>query len=114
MSAQVLAGQKVYGLFELDDDNTVLYSRLDDDGGAALPSAGFNGQDFFRAAPFLNAEELRQAVDDFRASGAPARSVTFTCHYEDGPEQVKVLLARLRERSDAGRTKSILAHIRKV
>jgi hypothetical protein len=44
----------------------------------------------------------------------PASSVTFVCEYEDGPEQVRVLLARMCGQSDNKRTKSILMHIRKV
>ncbi len=115
MSATLLPRQTFYGLFQLDASGTVEYSRMEGEGKADPPHPEFDGHNFFLdAAPFLNVEELKRVVDDFRASGVPAASVTFVCDYEDGPEQVRVLLARLCEQSDNRRTKSILMHIRKV
>jgi hypothetical protein len=38
----------------------------------------------------------------------------FTCDYEDGPLLVRVLFARIRERSETDVTKSILVHIRRA
>jgi hypothetical protein len=114
MSTTVLSRQRVYGLFELDDEGKVLYSRLEVDGVAARPRAVFDGRNFFEAAQLLNAEELRKLVRDFRASGAQVSNVVFTCRYADGDEDVKVLLTRVRERSDASRTKSILMHVKKA
>ena len=114
MSATLPARQNSYGLFQLDASGTVEYSRLEGEGQADRPHPEFNGRNFFLdTAPFLNAKELKRVVDDFRASGALATSVTFVCEYEDGPEQVRVLLARMHGRADDRRTKSILLHIRK-
>jgi hypothetical protein len=115
MSATLLPRQNFYGLFQLDTSGTVTYSRMEGEGKADRPPTEFDGRNFFLdAAPFLNAEELKRVVDDFRASAVPAASVTFVCEYEDGPEQVRVLLARMCEQSDNKLTKSILMHIRKV
>lgn len=114
MSATLLARQTFYGLFELDSSGTVMYSRMEGEGPADRPHPEYDGRNFFLdAAPFLNAGELKRVVDDFRASDAPVTSVIFTCVYEDGPEQVRVLLARMRVQTDNKRTKSILLHIRK-
>ncbi len=72
------------------------------------------GRDFFsEVAPFENAEEFRQCINNFRASSRQASSINFTCRYQDGPLNVRVLLARIRERPEAHLTKSILVHIRK-
>ena len=115
MSATLLTRQNFYGLFQLDASGAVEYSRMEGEGKADRPHLEFDGRNFFLdAAPFLNAEELKRIVDDFRASKVPATSVTFVCDCEDGPEQVRVLLARMCEQSDNKRTKSILMHIRKV
>lgn len=111
MSTAAMTGQKLYGLFEVDGGDTVLYSRPEGGGQAWGPRTGHN---FFEAAPILNAEELRRVVDDFRRSGAPAKSVAFTCLYEDGPEHVRMLMARMREDSDMSHVKSTLIHIRKA
>jgi len=115
MSATLLPRQNFYGLFQLDASGAVEYSRMEEKGKADRPHTEFDGRNFFLdAAPFLNAEELKRVVDDFRASAMPAASVMFVCDYEDGSEQVRVLLARMCEQSDNKRTKSILMHIRKV
>lgn len=106
---------RMYGLFEIDAAGTVTYSRLEGESQAQRPHPELDGRNLFsEAAPFLNAEELRRVVNEFRAGNAPAKSITFTCLYEDGQaEQVRVLLARMREQSGAGHTKSVLMHIRK-
>ena len=65
-------------------------------------------------APFRNVGEFRQRLDAFGKGTLPALSMDFTCDYEDGPVHVRVLLARIRERSQADVTKSILVHIRRA
>jgi hypothetical protein len=115
MSTSLLKQQQLFGLFELDPAGTVLYSRVEPDGDAdaAAPSAA--GQDFFNeVASFANAEELRRRIGAFTNSEAQADNFHFTCLCDGGPLLVKVLLARIRERSDGRHTKSVLLHIRKV
>jgi hypothetical protein len=114
MSTTVLGQQNLFGLFELDTTGNVLYSRIEADGekGSAPDVAGHN---FFEAvAPFENAEELRRRIQSFTRSDGQADNFHFSCRCDDGPLLVKVLLARIRERSNARQTKSILVHIRKV
>jgi hypothetical protein len=115
MSTSLLKQQQLFGLFELDPAGTVLYSRVepDVDAGAAAPSIA--GQDFFsEVASFSNAEELRRRIGAFTSSEAQADNFHFTCLCDGGPLPVKVLLARVRERSNGRHTKSVLVHIRKV
>jgi hypothetical protein len=94
----------------------VLYSRVERDGtGAVKPAPDLSGLNFYtEVAPFKNVGEFRQELDNFSRGQQPASSLDFTCEYEDGPLTVRVLLARIRERTAQDTTKSILVHIRKA
>jgi hypothetical protein len=110
------AGGKFYGLVELAPSGTVLYSRVELDNGARGAAAhDLTGLNFYtEVAPFKNVGEFRQELDNFSRGQQPASSLDFTCQYEDGPLNVRVLLARIRERTERDTTKSILVHIRKA
>lgn len=115
MSASVIVGQKFFGLVELGADGTVLYSRLEKDDDHHFPVINSTGRNFYsEVLPFRNVEEFQNRLDGFIRGPQQANSFLFTCQYEDGPVQVKVLLARVRERSEDDVTKSILVHIRKA
>jgi hypothetical protein len=115
MSASLLNQQKLFGLFELDTLGTVLYSRIEPDDVNHETASSVAGHNFFNeVAPFENAEEFRRRISDFTNSGGQADSFQFTCQCDGGPLPVKVLLARICERSHGKHTKSILVHIRKV
>jgi hypothetical protein len=108
--------RKLFGLIELDPAGTVLYVRIEPDGTPQSgPAPDYTGLNFFtEVAPFRNVAEFRQHFDNFSRGPQPAHSMDFTCDYEDGPLLVRVLLARIRERSQADATKSILVHIRRA
>lgn len=107
--------QEIYGLIELDEAGTVIYSRLEKDWGNGANAPGLKGLNFYtEVAPFENVKEFKQCVDKFGSSALQACTLDFTCQYGDGPVQVRVLMARIRERSMMDTTKSILIHIRKV
>lgn len=113
-----VGAQKLFGLLELDAAGTVLYSRIeadDPDSGALTKTTDMTGRNFYtEVAPFRNVGEFRKQLDSFSRSSQPASSIDFTCDYEDGPVSVRILLARIRERSQKDSTKSILVHIRKA
>jgi hypothetical protein len=114
MSAETLARPALLGMFELDVAGTVLYSHADAPDPARGPAPDLAGRNFFdEAADFSNAGELRRRVNLFRVSGAQADSFDFTCEYEDGPAPVRILLARIRERTDHDNHSSVLIHIRR-
>jgi photoactive yellow protein len=106
--------RKLFGVIELDPAGTVLYNRFEpDDGGGA--AADVTGRNFYtEVAPFRNVGEFRRQLDSFSRGTEPVHSMDFTCDYEDGPLPVRVLLARIRERSRAETTKSILVHFRRA
>ncbi|HEX8773669.1 MAG TPA: hypothetical protein VF735_08655 [Pyrinomonadaceae bacterium] len=115
MSTTISDQQKLFGLFELDPAGTVLYSRMEPDGDAFGNMPDVAGHNFFETvAPFENAEELRRRITSFTRGDGQADNFHFACRYENGPLLVKVLLARIRERTNGQHTKSILVHIRKV
>jgi hypothetical protein len=114
-SASLADQQQLFGLFELDTAGNVLYARMEPDGDGNGTAPGATGQNFFETvAPPRNAEELRRRISDFARGDGQADSFHFTCDFGDGPLLLKVLLARIREQSNGGQTKSILLHIRKV
>jgi hypothetical protein len=115
MSTALLDQQKLFGLFELDPLGTVLYSRIELEDKALEEAPNVAGHNFFEeVAPFENVAELRRRISNFLNSDGQAENFHFTCQCDTGPLPVKVLLARIRERSGGEHTKSILVHIRKV
>ena len=110
------AARRLYGLVELDSAGTVLYARFE--GDLTRPLGGtrdYAGLNFYaEVAPFRNVVEFRNELDKFSRGTQPAYSTDFTCDYEDGPVRVRVLLARIRERSQSDETKSVLIHIRRA
>ena len=115
MSAEVVSRPALLGMFELDASGTVLYSRADADGPTPGHAPDHTGRNFFdEAADFSNAGELRRRVNLFRAGGAQADSFDFICECDDGPAPVRILLARIRERTgrDNDNT-SVLIHVRR-
>jgi hypothetical protein len=108
--------RKLFGLVELDPAGTVLYARFEGDGAGPFgPAPNYTGLNFFtEIAPFCNVVEFRHHLDSFSRGSQPALGLDFICDYEDGPVHVRVLLARIRERSLGDTTKSILVHIRRA
>lgn len=115
MSASLLIGEELLGLFELDEVGTVLYSRIEPDkepGGRGPDMAGRNFYD--EVATFENVEEFRRLVTEFTRGAGLADSLRFDCRYAGRVHPVRVLLARISERTSNGRAKSVLVHIRKA
>jgi hypothetical protein len=110
----LLTEEELCGLFELDDDGTILYSRMEPAGEPCAACADVAGRNFYdEVAPFENVAEFRQLVTEFAHGASPADSFKFDCRYEGCVHPVKVLLARIRERTDYERMKSVLVHIRR-
>lgn len=115
MSSSLLSQRKLFGLLELDAAGTVLYSKLDTDGNSDYRTADVAGHNFYsEVAPFTNVEELHQHLDLFHRSSEQAKSFVFNCKYDDGAVPVRVLLARVNERTNGDDTKSLLVHIKKA
>lgn len=115
MSGVILSRRKLFGLLELDVAGTVLYSRLEGDDNLDGSAAAVAGHNFYsEVAPFINVEEFHKCLDTFNRSTEQALSFVFNCDYADGAVPVRVLLARIRERTSGDHTKSLLVHIKKA
>lgn len=113
MSTSFITTQPPLGLYELDAEGAVLYHRPEPDGRAGVTADDVAGRNFYEeVAAFDNADELRRRVEDFLRRDGRADSFDFT--YLSGGEAtpVRVLLARVRERSDLGSKKAVLLHLR--
>jgi hypothetical protein len=109
MGAMLLTPPKLLGLFELDHAGTVLYYRMDS--AELLPD--ITGHNFYdEVAHFENVADFRRCVAEFDDGAKDADSFDFDCHYDSANQQVRVLLARIRESVDRNNTKSVLVHIR--
>ena len=112
MSSFIHATQRLFGLLELDQRGTVIFSKLEGDEKSA-GMVDIVGRNFFSdVATFLNVAEFRQRFETFDSNPAPSSSFMFNCDYDDGAVPVKVLLARLRE--DTAYPESVLVYIKKA
>src|SRR5215213_9587875 len=101
INTSILNEQKLFGLFELDTAGIVLYSRIETDGRSSTAAPNVEGHNFFdEVAPFENTEELRRRVSSFTRGDGQADNFQFTCQYNDDFLPVKILLARIRERTN--------------
>lgn len=115
MGREGATSRKLFGLAELDPEGTILYARFETDDARKGVAPNYTGLNFYtEVATFRNVVEFRNQLDNFRQRSQPAHTIDFTCDYEDGPLPVRILLARIRERTQADVTKSILVHIRRV
>lgn len=112
MSGSTLSPQNLFGLLELDERGTVIFSKLE--GEEKLPGAvDVVGRNFFsEVATFANVAEFRQRFENFDTNHQPSSSFTFNCDYGDSAVPVSVLLARLR--GDAKYPGSVLVYIKKA
>ena len=112
MSSLILGPQKLFGLLELDQRGTVIFSKLEGDEKLA-GTVDVVGRNFFSdVATFLNVAEFRQRFETFDSNPEPSSSFSFNCDYEDGAVPVRVLLARLKE--DTKYPASVLVYIKKA
>ena len=112
MSSLILGPQKLFGLLELDQRGTVIFSKLEGDEKLA-GTVDVVGRNFFSdVATFLNVAEFRQRFETFDSNPEPSSSFSFNCDYEEGSVPVRILLARLRE--DAKYPVSVLVYIKKA
>jgi hypothetical protein len=115
MKTSLLDREKLFGLFELDPIGTVLYSRIEPDGASSGGEPSVAGHNFFdEVIPFENVDEFRQRITLFTHGDVQVGNFNFVCRLNDESLPVRVLLARIRERSNGEHTKSILVHIRKA
>jgi len=105
-----------YGLMELDEAGTVIYYKSENKGLFVKPEGEIVGSNFFTdIAAVAGAKEFQHHIKEFRRSHAPAQSFTYTFELKHRRLPVRVLLARIHERSTEGGAQpveSVFVHIR--
>jgi hypothetical protein len=103
--------QGTFGLYELSNDGTVLYTR-----GASVANEGtyeLIGRDFFReVAQFVNKEALRSHFRSFLSSARPADSFGFDCEYQEGSVRTKITMTRGHETNNDGTASIVIMNIK--
>lgn len=106
---------KVFGLFELSDEGTILYSRSDSGAGSNYALPQLVGRNFFdEAAPFENTDEFRHYVNRFIKSNYPSEIFNFNCRIKDRNIPAKIKLVRIIERSSERRAHTTIVDIRRA
>ncbi len=105
----------LFGLFELDEKGVVLYARVENGEPNSLPAGDLAGRNFFNEVePFVTGDEMRSKIVSFTRGTNIADSFRSAFRLENGSLPVKVLLARILERTDNKRTKSVMVHIKRI
>ncbi len=107
----------LYGVFEISDEGTILYSRRKNDADKfsfeSLPQ--IVGRNFFsEIAEFENVEEFRLCVKRFVKSDSPSKSFIFNCRINGLDLPVRILLVRVTDRVSDERSKLTIVDIREI
>lgn len=103
------------GLIEIDGGGTVRLYKPEWSDGASLPVPSIVGRNLCAdIVPAANGGEFRARLDGFKASRAQAGSFNITFTFGRDRLPVRVLLARMYDRTEHGGTELTLIHIRRA
>lgn len=107
--------EPLLGFVELDAEGQVLYFNPERRGEMGRAKPHIVGLNFFTdVVKFDDTREFRERINSFVEGHAPAQSFNFTFHLGDGSYPVRVLLARIHDRTFEGRGDSLFVHMRKA
>jgi hypothetical protein len=95
-TASAALSNEVFGLFELDDDGNVRYSRSH----AGGDHVSMIGQNFFELFDAESGHDLRRHFKRFIDSREAANSFTFDCPYNEAIVKAKVVMTRAFQTED--------------
>jgi hypothetical protein len=88
----------VFGLHELSNDGTILYSRSRGNEGLRQPTPGIIGQDFFSdIVGCENREDLRRRFRQFMRGDRAVDAFLFDCLFETEVIRTKIFMTRAYE-----------------
>lgn len=95
-TASAALSNEIFGLFELDDNGNIRYSRshLGGDHHSII------GQNFFEIFDMQRGHDLRRHFRRFIESHEAANSFTFDCPYNEAIIKAKVLMTRAFQTED--------------
>lgn len=100
--------KNLFGIYELNDDGTVLTSLIRENGRYTTPKAKMVGKDFFEdIADFVNIVDLRKHFRNFIKSRKPFDIFEFQCEYPQQTLQTRISMTRGTE-FDFDRTNGIV------
>lgn len=105
----------VFGLYELSDEGTILYSRPRGQHGLDQPTAGIVGRDFFLdIVGCKNKDDLRRHFRNFITDGRPVDAFLFDCLYERQIIRTKIFMTRAFETDDERANGIVIMDIRQA
>ena len=108
------AHRDLFGLFELDESGTVLYSRVRRDNALINERPAMVGRNFFdEVIPFENAAEFRRRFENFINGTHSSDNFIFNCRIKNSILPVKVLLMRIYDYGKDRQLKFVIVDIRK-
>jgi hypothetical protein len=114
---QIVQGQdtEVFGLYELTNDGTVLYSRPRAADGLHAAEQERVGRDFFREImKCTNNEDLRRHFRRFITGDQSVDTFVFDCMFEQQIVRAKVFMTRARENDQAHAGEIVIMDIRRA
>lgn len=105
----------IVGLFELDTDGIIRYSRTPATNTAFDGVSASVGRNFFdEIAPLKNVEDFRRRFRYFAQGTESAQKFNFIFQFDENTAEVKVLLTQISEREFDSRDKLIIVDIREI
>ena len=112
-----MSGQtgEVFGLYELSDKGTVLYSRPRGNDGLHQPTPEIVGQDFFHdVVGCENKDDLRRHFRRFIGGDRPVDAFMFDCLFESEVVRTKIFMTRASETDDGFANEIVILDIRRA
>jgi hypothetical protein len=98
--ASYLKASNTSGLFELNNDGTVLYSRFRQNNQLLNSDSEMVGHNFFEdVAGFENAKDFRRIFNNFINSNKFTDNFVFDCRFSKETVRVRVMMVRAFENS---------------
>ena len=106
---------EVFGLYELADDGTILYSRPRGNDGLHQPKPEVVGQDFFRdIVGCQNKEDLRRHFRQFIRGDRSVDAFLFDCLFESQVIRTKIFMTRAYEADEVSGNEIVILDIRRA
>jgi hypothetical protein len=110
-----LTAKDLGGLFELDADGTVVYSRLRRNEEIPDTAPGAVGCNFFdEVAAFENVEDFRRRFRYFVKGSNSIENFNFDFRFEENAVPMRVMLVRVSETDHNENAHRIIVDIRKI
>ena len=111
--ASYLTSTNSSGLFELNNEGTVLYSRFRLNNRLVNSDPELVGQDFFEEiAGFENAKELRRIFNNFVKGNQFTDNFVFDCRFAEKTVPVRVMMVRAFENNYPNHADIVILDIR--